>query len=239
MGRRGAGVSPLAWLLVVGGKRVCVGEGSGLLSEEGMGPLDGSPLITHDYKSASGSTWPADTIQVLLEALTQETVCRFTSLQTSVTTATHWEGDNVNSQQEELIRMTLDGGRAHLPVRWSNPHLYPALWVLQVGDDSIRKGPRHDKGKYIMSKPILALPRIGQQRLLCLFQTFTCVRGNQKRAAAVRGAAAARASPSRTSLCSCVNPHTQKLSWRLQWQLQVSQNTCGIVIRNVSAEIFE
>lgn len=76
-------------LIVVGGKRVCVWEGSGLLSEGGMGPLDGSPLITHDYKGAPGSTWPVDTIQVLLEALTQETVCSFTSLQTSVTTTTH------------------------------------------------------------------------------------------------------------------------------------------------------
>lgn len=53
-----AGVSPLAWLLVLGGKRR---GGSGLLSEEGVGPLNGSPLITHDYKGAPGSTWSADT----------------------------------------------------------------------------------------------------------------------------------------------------------------------------------
>ena len=35
--------------------------GVGLLSEEGVGPLNGSPLITHDYKGAPGSTWSADT----------------------------------------------------------------------------------------------------------------------------------------------------------------------------------
>ena len=63
--------------------------GAGLFSEERMGPLNRSPLITHDYKGAPRSTWSADAIQVLLEPLSQETVCNFTSLQTSVTNKTH------------------------------------------------------------------------------------------------------------------------------------------------------
>ena len=87
-----------------------------------MGPLNKSPLITHDYKGAPRSTWSADAIQVLLEPLSLETVRNFTSFadiccRHLLPTKLIRGGDNLNSEQEELIRMMMDRRRAHLPIK--------------------------------------------------------------------------------------------------------------------------
>ena len=80
--------------------------------------------------------------------------------------------------------------------------------------------------------PSRHLPKYGSSAsCVCSNASFVCVGIGREQPRCREPPPPEQVQAGRTSLCSCVNPHTQKMSWRVQWQLQVSQNSCGTVIR--------
>ena len=119
-------VCPLAWLLVVRGKRVGLGV-LGYSVKKGWGLWIGPHwlhMITRVPQEVLGLQmqykffWNPS----LRKPYAISHLCRHL-LPTKLIRG----GDNLNSEQEELIRMMMDRRRAHLPIKWSNPHLHWAL----------------------------------------------------------------------------------------------------------------